>query len=49
SEADAVLFEAIERTIKPTKHRAVTRLPLHINDPTFAKAAAEAFLDIAKK
>ncbi|TIS32091.1 MAG: UPF0261 family protein, partial [Mesorhizobium sp.] len=42
-------FEAIEHTIKPTANRIVTRLPLHINDPAFAKAAAEAFLDIAKK
>ena len=48
-EADAVLFEAIERTIKPARNRTVTRLPLHINDPAFAKAAAAAFLDIAKK
>ncbi|MDX8464964.1 Tm-1-like ATP-binding domain-containing protein [Mesorhizobium sp. VK23B] len=48
AEADAALFEAIERAIKPTKNRTVTRLPLHINDPAFAKAAAEAFLDIAK-
>ncbi|WP_027165456.1 Tm-1-like ATP-binding domain-containing protein [Mesorhizobium sp. WSM3224] len=49
AEADQVLFEAIERTIKPTRNRTVTRLPLHINDPAFAKAAAAAFLDIAKK
>ncbi|WP_292577336.1 Tm-1-like ATP-binding domain-containing protein, partial [Mesorhizobium sp.] len=49
AEADAALFDAIERTIEPTKDRTVTRLPLHINDPAFAKAAAEAFLDIARK
>ena len=48
-QADAALFEAIEHTIKPTGNRIVTRLPLHINDPAFAKAATEAFLDIAKK
>ncbi|MEZ2332424.1 Tm-1-like ATP-binding domain-containing protein [Mesorhizobium sp. RCC_202] len=47
-EADAVLFDAIEGTIRPTKNRTATRLPLHINDPAFATAAAEAFLDIAK-
>ncbi|TIV45247.1 MAG: UPF0261 family protein, partial [Mesorhizobium sp.] len=47
AEADQALFDAIERTIEPTKDRTVTRLPLHINDPAFAKAAAEAFLDIA--
>ncbi|BCG99891.1 UPF0261 family protein [Mesorhizobium loti] len=47
-EADAVLFEAIERTIKPNANRRVTRLPLHINDPEFAKVAVAAFLDIAR-
>ncbi|RUU33155.1 UPF0261 family protein [Mesorhizobium sp. M6A.T.Ca.TU.002.02.2.1] len=46
-EADAALFEAIERTIMPNSMRRVTRLPLHINDPEFAKAATAAFLDIA--
>ena len=48
-EADATLFDAIERTIKPSDTRRVTRLPLHINDPEFAKAATAAFLDIAGK
>jgi uncharacterized protein (UPF0261 family) len=48
-EADSVLFEAIERTIKPDATRWVTRLPLHINDPEFAEAATSAFLDIARQ
>jgi uncharacterized protein (UPF0261 family) len=48
-QADAVLFEAIEQTIKPNATRRVTRLPLHINDPEFAKAATAAFLDIARQ
>ncbi|PAQ08981.1 Tm-1-like ATP-binding domain-containing protein [Mesorhizobium temperatum] len=48
-EADAALFEAIERTIMPDNTRRVTRLPLHINDPEFAKAAVTAFLDIARQ
>lgn len=48
-EADAALFEAIERTIMPDNARRVTRLPLHINDPEFAKAAVAAFLDIARQ
>ncbi|RUW94997.1 UPF0261 family protein, partial [Mesorhizobium sp. M8A.F.Ca.ET.059.01.1.1] len=47
-EADAVLFDAIERTIRPDATRRVTRLPLHINDPEFAQAATAAFLDIAR-
>ena len=48
-QADAVLFEAIEQTIKPNATRRVTRLPLHINDPEFAKAATAVFLDIARQ
>ncbi|TIQ22389.1 MAG: UPF0261 family protein [Mesorhizobium sp.] len=48
-ESDAALFEAIERTIMPDNSRRVTRLPLHINDPEFAKAAVAAFLDIARQ
>jgi uncharacterized protein (UPF0261 family) len=47
-EADAALFDAIERTLVQTANRRIARLPLHINDPAFAKAAADAFLDIAK-
>lgn len=47
-EADAVLFEAIERIIQPNSMRRITRLPLHINDPEFAQAATAAFLDIAR-
>lgn len=47
-EADAALFGAIERTLVQTADRQLIRLPLHINDPAFAKAAADAFLDIAK-
>ncbi|MBN9259062.1 MULTISPECIES: Tm-1-like ATP-binding domain-containing protein [unclassified Mesorhizobium] len=48
-EADAALFEAIERTIKPNAGRRIERLPLHINDPAFARAAVAAFLDIARQ
>ena len=44
----AALFAAIERTVEQTGKRRVQRLPLHINDPAFAKAAAEAFLSVAQ-
>ena len=44
-EADAELFDAIERTIKPNANRRIERLPLHINDPEFAAAAVAAFRD----
>ncbi len=46
-EADEVLFDAIESTIKPGANRRVERLLLHINDPAFASAAAAAFREIA--
>lgn len=47
-EADAALFAAIERTIRPSETRRVERLPLHINDPEFAEAAVAAFHAIAR-
>lgn len=46
-QADAALFDAIERTVTQTERRRIIRLPLHINDPAFAHAAAEAFLSIS--
>ena len=46
-EADAELFNAVVRTIRPAPNRRIERLPLHINDPAFASAAVAAFTDIA--
>ena len=46
-DADAALFEALETTIETTADRRVERLPLHINDPEFARAAAAAYREIA--
>lgn len=48
-EADAALFEAIESGLKQTERRRLIRLPLHINDPQFARAAVAAFEEIAKR
>jgi uncharacterized protein (UPF0261 family) len=45
-EADAALFSAIENTIRQTERRRVERLPLHINDPQFARRAVAAFRDM---
>lgn len=45
--ADAELFRAIERTLRPAPNRRIERLPLHINDPQFAAAAVAAFTEIA--
>lgn len=46
-DADAALFDAIERTGEWGGNRQLLRLPFHINDPEFADAAAAAFRDIA--
>lgn len=42
-EADAALFDALERTLAATPRRRIERLPLHINDPAFAEAAVAAY------
>jgi uncharacterized protein (UPF0261 family) len=47
-EADAALFDAIERTLVQTELRRLTKLPLHINDTRFAEAAVAAFREITK-
>jgi uncharacterized protein (UPF0261 family) len=45
-EADAALFEAIEKAIVPTENRRVERLPFHINDPEFGAAIATNYLQL---
>ncbi|MBU4531918.1 MAG: Tm-1-like ATP-binding domain-containing protein [Hoeflea sp.] len=45
-EADEALFSALESAFEPSANRRIERLPLHINDPAFARAAADAFLSI---
>ncbi len=45
-EADAALFEAIERTLKPGPARQLIRLPYHINDAEFADALVAQFREI---
>ncbi len=39
--ADEALFRALEREIRPTSLRRVRRVPFHINDPGFARAALD--------
>jgi uncharacterized protein (UPF0261 family) len=46
-EADLALFEELEKTVDQTAKRRIVRLPYHINDPEFARALVEAFLDLA--
>jgi uncharacterized protein (UPF0261 family)/ABC-type branched-subunit amino acid transport system ATPase component len=42
-EADAALFEAIEKTVHPTSRRRVQRVRANINDAAFVDAVVEAF------
>jgi uncharacterized protein (UPF0261 family) len=46
-EADAALFDELERRIEPSDQRIVRRLPFHINDPEFAAALVIAYLALA--
>ncbi len=46
-EADAALFEAIEKTVRETTRRVVQRVKANINDTTFVNAVIEAFDAIA--
>ncbi|WP_254694195.1 Tm-1-like ATP-binding domain-containing protein [Sulfitobacter sp. SK012] len=45
--ANTALFSAIERGLNQTDQRRIKRLPLHINDPAFSAAAAQAYRDIS--
>ena len=47
-EADAALFDALEKTMKQTASRRLTRLPCHINDPEFSAALVEQFRAIVQ-
>ena len=47
-EADDALFQSLERTMRQTTARRLTRLPCHINDPQFSAALAEAFREIIR-
>ena len=45
--ADAALFDTLATDFGQTAHRKLVRLPYHINDPQFARAAVGEFLAIA--
>ena len=40
-QANAVLFETLEREFRPSEQHRLTKVPLHINDPQFARMVAE--------
>ena len=44
--ADKALFETIEREFKPGTNRKLIKLDLNINDPSFANALVDNFLEI---
>jgi uncharacterized protein (UPF0261 family) len=46
ADADTALFATLENTLKATEARTLKRLPLHINDPEFARTAARAYRDL---
>jgi uncharacterized protein (UPF0261 family)/ABC-type branched-subunit amino acid transport system ATPase component len=48
-EADAALFDAIEKTVRVTSRRSVARVKGNINDVTFVDAALAAFASITPK
>ncbi|MCZ7648569.1 MAG: Tm-1-like ATP-binding domain-containing protein [Planctomycetota bacterium] len=47
-EADAALFDELERRLKITEQRQLRRLPHHINAPEFAAALVGAYREVAK-
>jgi len=46
--ADQALFDTLASDFHQTAHRKLMKLPYHINDPEFARAAVEEFLAIAR-
>jgi uncharacterized protein (UPF0261 family)/ABC-type branched-subunit amino acid transport system ATPase component len=44
--ADAALFKALETTVRQTPRRRLVRLPHNLNDPAFAEALVQHFLEV---
>jgi uncharacterized protein (UPF0261 family) len=47
-EADAALFDELERSLVVADGRRVRRMPLHVNDPGFAAALVAAYHEVAR-
>lgn len=45
-QANAVLFDTLERKFQPTEHHHLKKVPLHINDPAFARLVAETVMTV---
>lgn len=48
-DADAALFDELERVVQQSSQRKIKRLPLHINDPVFVAALVEEFLTLVDR
>lgn len=48
-DADAALFETLANEFQETDRRKLLRIPLHINDPNFARAGVKEFLTIVRQ
>jgi uncharacterized protein (UPF0261 family)/ABC-type branched-subunit amino acid transport system ATPase component len=48
-EADAAMFEALQRTVRQTPRRRIERIKANINDDAFVAAATAAFLSIGPR
>lgn len=45
-DANRLLFETLEQAFQPTDRHRLTKVPLHINDPEFAKLVAQTVTDV---
>jgi uncharacterized protein (UPF0261 family) len=45
-EADTALFDELESAVEPRPGRSIRRLPMNINDPAFARALVESYLEL---
>ena len=45
-EADWALFDRLEERVTKSPARRIVRLPHHINDPPFAQAIVDAYLEL---
>lgn len=48
-EADAALFDELDRSLEQTAERRIVRLPLHINDPEFSAALVDEWSKLAER
>lgn len=46
-QADAALFDELEKTVQQTADRQIRRLPYNVNDPKFSAALVEAYFQVA--